>query len=94
MAQTKITIDVDGNLKKDFYEVCNGIGLTSADALVLFMKAVVREHRIPFEINEHNRALSGKEVFQQIRDAAIKSGFSEMSLEEINEEIRAYREGR
>ena len=50
MAQTTMTFRVDDTLKKNFDELCDEFGLTSTAALTVFMKAVVRERRIPFDI--------------------------------------------
>jgi DNA-damage-inducible protein J len=46
---TSITIRVDEQLKKNFDYMCDQFGLSNSAALNLFMKAVVRERRIPFE---------------------------------------------
>ena len=45
-----ISIRVDNDLKKAFDDLCKEFGLSSSAAMTLFMKAVVRERRIPFEI--------------------------------------------
>ncbi len=50
MAQTSMTFRVDDSLKKKFDSLCDEFGLTSTAALTVFMKAVVRERKIPFEI--------------------------------------------
>ena len=60
-------------------------------SLNIFAKAVVRERRIPFEIrSDSNR---GMEAFDALRAVAKKNGMQDMSLDEINEEIRRTREG-
>ena len=66
-------------------------------ALNLFMKAVVRERRIPFEIKAETEAevrRKGWEAFLQMREAAIANGAADMTLDQINEEIRAARNGK
>ena len=50
MAQTTMTFRVDDSLKKDFDKLCDEFGLTNTAALTIFMKTMVRERRIPFEI--------------------------------------------
>ena len=50
MAQTAMTFRVDDSLKKDFYKLCDEFGLSNTAALTIFMKTMVRERRIPFEI--------------------------------------------
>ena len=51
MSQTAITIRVDSSLKKNFDELCEDFGLNLSSAITIFMKTVVRQKRIPFEIN-------------------------------------------
>ena len=50
MAQTSMTFRVDNSLKKNFDTLCEEFGFTTTAAITVFMKAVVRERRIPFEI--------------------------------------------
>ncbi len=51
MTQSNICIRLDENLKKQFDYLCNEFGLTMTTAINMFVKAVVRENRIPFEIS-------------------------------------------
>ncbi len=92
-----MTIRVDEGLKKSFDVLCDEFGLSNTAALNLFMKTVVRERRIPFEIKADSEAevrKQGWEAFMRMREAALVSGAADMSLEEINEEIAAARNGR
>jgi len=52
MAQTTMTFRVDDSLKKDFDRLCDEFGLSNTAALTIFMKTMVRERRIPFEVKE------------------------------------------
>ena len=94
---TSITIRVDEQLKKNFDYMCDQFGLSNSAALNLFMKAVVRERRIPFEIKADSEAEArqkGWEAFQRMRASAMADGEGEMSLEEINAEIADARHGK
>lgn len=94
---TSMTIRVDEQLKKNFDVLCDQFGLSNTAALNLFMKAVVRERRIPFEIKAETEAevrRKGWEAFLQMRETAIANGAADMTLDEINEEIRAARNGK
>ena len=96
MAQTSMTFRVDDSLKKNFDKLCDEFGLTSTAALTVFMKAVVRERRIPFEIRTEQLdevAAKGRLAFYALRAEARRNGLTDMTLEEINEEIRAARRG-
>lgn len=50
MAQSILSVRMDENLKKEFDEFCSEVGLNSSVAVNLFVRTVVREKRIPFEI--------------------------------------------
>ena len=50
MSQTTINFRLDSDLKKRFERLCDEFGLSTTTAITLFMKAVIRERRIPFEI--------------------------------------------
>lgn len=50
MPQTNINIRMDSDLKKQFDEFCDEIGMSMTTAFNIFAKTVVRERRIPFDI--------------------------------------------
>ena len=50
MALTTLTARVDQKDKADFDKFCSNVGLNTSTAINLFVKAVLREKRIPFEI--------------------------------------------
>ncbi|MBQ3824859.1 MAG: type II toxin-antitoxin system RelB/DinJ family antitoxin [Spirochaetaceae bacterium] len=50
MNQVAVSVRMDSQLKNEFSLICQDFGLPVSTAITLFAKAVVREHRIPFEI--------------------------------------------
>lgn len=50
MALTTLTARVDAKDKARFDTFCSNVGLNTSTAINLFVKAVLRENRIPFEI--------------------------------------------
>ncbi len=50
MAQSTLTARVDERDKIAFDSFCSSVGLNTSTAINLFVKAVLRERRIPFEI--------------------------------------------
>lgn len=50
MALSTISARIDSKDKSDFDRFCNNVGLSTSTAINLFVKAVLRENRIPFEI--------------------------------------------
>ena len=91
MAQTAMTVRVDNNIKKQFDALCEQFGMSVNAAVNVFINAVVRTRSIPFEI-------SAKE--DQTRKRALEAFYAphpetpELTLDEINEEIRAARRER
>jgi len=88
---------VDNALKRKFDIICDDFGFTSTAAITVFMKTVVRERRIPFEIkasskNDYNA--KGWEAFMKMREQAAASGVQELSLDEINEIIKEVRDAK
>lgn len=52
MALVTLTARVDEKDKVDFDTFCANVGLNVSTAVNLFVKAVLRENRIPFEITQ------------------------------------------
>ena len=97
MAQATLSMRVDDTLKKNFDNICNDFGFTSTAAITVFMKAVVRERRIPFEIKASTKEQINKDAwaaFLEMRAAAAEAGLQDMTLDEINAEIQEARNGR
>ena len=84
------SIRMDSGFKKAFDSICEDFGMSSTTAINIFAKAIVRERRIPFEIKSENK---GTEALNALRLSAKRNGLQDMSLDEINEEIRQAREG-
>lgn len=96
MAQATLSMRVDDTLKKNFDNICNDFGFTSTAAITVFMKAVVRERRIPFEIKASTKEQINKDAwaaFLEMRAAAAEAGLQDMTLDEINAEIQEVRNG-
>ena len=97
MAQSTVTIRVDDTLKKNFDSLCDQFGFSNTAAFTIFMKAVVRERKIPFEIkvdSDEEIRERGREAFYKLRAQAAANGLQDMSLDEINAIIKEVRDGR
>ena len=97
MTQATISIRVDQALKQDFDSLCEDFGISTTAAFNIFMKTVVRERRIPFEIkteSEVQKRQKALDAFAAMRAAVAASGMKEMTLEEINAEIKEARNAR
>ena len=96
MSQTTMSIRVDSDLKQRFDVLCDEFGLSNTAAMMLFIKTVVRECRIPFEIKMNTVEESRRKAllaFEQMREDAAAAGLQDMSLDEINEIIHEVRYG-
>ncbi len=91
-----MTVRMDAGLKAAFDELCAQFGMSVNTAMNIFAKAVVRERAIPFEIKAapDDVAARGIEAFKAIRAQAQKGQFPDLTLDEINEEIRLARSGK
>ena len=97
MGQATLSMRVDDTLKKKFDMICDDFGFTSTAAITVFMKTVVREKRIPFEIKASGREQINKEAweaFLEMRTQAAAAGVQDLSLDEINAEIQNARNER
>ena len=96
MAQVSMTVRMDSNLKQSFDALCNEFGLSANAAMNVFAKAVVMYRKIPFEIKapEVDNSMKSLAAFKKIRKMAENGQLPDMTLDEINEEIRLAREER
>ena len=87
MAQAAISFRGDETLKRSFDSVCDQLGLSNSTAYTLFMKAVVRERRIPFEVKiDSDEEIRNKAIqaVARMRTATADSSMEGMSLDDIN----------
>ena len=97
MGQTATTIRMDSELKAEFDKLCDEFGMSVNTAFNIYVKTVVRQRRIPFQIEADpiDEVMErGRRAFNEMRRTAAENGTAGMSLEEINEEIRLAREGK
>ena len=97
MSQSAFTIRLDSDLKTQFDSLCEEFGMSTNTAFNIYVRQVVRSRRIPFTIEapaKDDVMAKGRAAFYAMRQAAAEAGIQDMSLDEINEEIRLAREGR
>ena len=91
MAQTVMTVRVDNNVKRQFDALCEQFGMSVNAAVNVFINAVVRTRSIPFTINvEENQ--TRKRLLEALY--APHPETPELTLDEINAEIKAARKER
>lgn len=91
MATSVMQIRIDDELKAKASAVFEQLGIDVPTAVRIFLKRAVLENGIPFSmtIPKENKGLTAIRLLQE---SAVKNGLSDMTLEEINEEIMAARE--
>jgi DNA-damage-inducible protein J len=92
MAQSAMTIRLDTRTKTQFDSLCEQFGMSANAAINVFINAVVRSRAIPFTIR-----VDEDPVRQRALDAFYatpRENRPEMTLDEINEEIRKARQER
>lgn len=75
-ATVRARIDVD--LKRDVEEILSEIGISTSQAITMFMKGIKRERGIPFELKIPN-----EETLQAMKDAEMGINMEEITLEEM-----------
>ena len=79
-ATVRARIDVD--LKRDVEEILSEIGLSTSQAIMMFMKGIKRERGIPFELKIPN-----EETLEAMRE--IDEGITEkVTLEQLKSEAK------
>ncbi len=94
MGQTAVTIRLDSSTKQQLEVLCKEFGMSVNTAFNIFARSVVRNRRIPFEIQADSKAETvrkAREAILQMRKISETNGNAEMSLDEINSEIMAVR---
>jgi DNA-damage-inducible protein J len=81
-ATVRARIDVD--LKKDVEKILSEIGITTSQAITMFMKGIKRERGIPMELKIPNAL-----TMQVIEDARNGINMEEVTLEEMTKEREA-----
>ena len=93
-----MTVRLDSQMKSRFDELCNKFGMSANTAINVFVNAVVRTQSIPFTIStiEETSAIpaTARERMHAWYEKHLESlnpSQPEMTLDEINEEIRLAR---
>ena len=71
MAQTTLSVRVDEKSKKAFDKFFTDIGMNTSVAINLFIKTVIRENRIPFELTleKNDKTFYSEENIKHLKKA-------------------------
>ena len=92
-----VQLRVDDELKAQAAAIYDRLGIDMSSAIRMFLKRTVNANGIPFSMildeNEYNPNVA-LQAIKNINESAKINGISEMTLDEINAEISAYRKER
>lgn len=91
MQQVTMTVRTDAKLKAVFTSLCEDFGMSANTAMNIFMRAVAETQSIPFTIAKRRDAEADSLMRMLAENMKTNQTRPEMSLEEINAEIAAYR---
>lgn len=86
MNQSILSVRVDNNDKKRFETFCNNTGMNVSTAINMFIKAVLREQKLPFEIKTDKYDM---EIYSKLVEAEneIDNGTKRYTKDEIMESM-------
>ena len=69
MESLTLNVRVDANDKKGFEKFCNSVGMNVSTAVNMFIKTVLREQRLPFEIKTNT---IDDTLYQKLKEAELE----------------------
>ncbi len=66
MNQSILSVRVNAEDKKSFEKFCNDTGMNVSTAINMFIKAVLRDNRLPFEIKTVS---SDEDIYEALKEA-------------------------
>ena len=69
MESLNISVCVDANDKKNFEQFCENVGMNVSTAIKMFIKVVLREQKLPFEIR--SKSFSDT-IYEKLKEAELE----------------------
>lgn len=85
MAQTTLSVRLDSEDKKRFEEFCSQTGMNVSVAINIFVKTVLRENKLPFEVKAD--PFYGEENMRRLRKSIAQMEAYGGTLHEIPDEL-------
>ena len=87
METLTLNVRIDANDKKNFEQFCSSVGMNVSTAVNLFIKAVLREQKVPFEIKSNINY--EKMIYDKLKEAEleINSTQKRYTLDEVMDSI-------
>ena len=92
MVNTLVQFRVDENDRTEAIEICSKLGIDLQSYFRICLARLIREKGIPFSMKiEHTNGNKAIAAMKRASEIAVDYGISDLSLDEINEEIREAR---
>lgn len=86
MAQTTLSVRLDSEDKKKFEEFCSQTGMNVSVAINIFVKTVLRENKLPFEIKAD--PFYSEENMRRLRKSIAQMEAHGGTIHDISDELR------
>ena len=80
MEPLNLNVHVDANDKKEFEQFCSSVGMNVSTAINMFIKEVLREQKLSFEIRSNT---FDETVYEKLKDAEMSNSSQRYSKEEV-----------
>lgn len=89
MESLTLNVRVDAKDKKNFEEFCNDVGMNISTAVNMFIKTVIREQRLPFEVRSYK---PDEEIIKKLQEAEeeMRTNSKRYTLDEIKTSMNKY----
>ena len=96
MATSIVQFRVEDDLKLEATAIYEKLGIDLSTALRMFLKRSVIENGIPFSmtLDSGYNSTYAMQAVKELNNQAVQNGVTDLSLDEINAEISAYRKSR
>lgn len=69
METLNLNVRVDANDKKSFEQFCASVGMNVSTAVNMFIKAVLREQKLPFEVKTNTY---DERIYEKLKEAELE----------------------
>ena len=69
MESLTLNVRVDANDKKSFEQFCSSVGMNVSTAVNMFIKAVLREQKLPFEVKTNT---FDEIIYEKLKEAELE----------------------
>jgi len=72
MAQSTMSIRIDDDIKKGFDKFCDDVGMNASVAVNMFVRATLRENKLPFEVSSISDPFYSEANMRRLRKSMVQ----------------------